>query len=325
MDTRPPTWPPPLSVPSLPAAPAAPAPPAASPPAATSPPTGADQAAQGDAIAIITAELTSWGFGADAINWAVSQVQSNQSTNQILQSLRQQPFYQNSIFGQVAATRQRAGLPAMTESQILAYKDYAVGVMQQAGLPQGFINDSELVTLMGHDVSTSELDARITQEYVKAAQAPQDVRDTFDAWYGVQNGLGNLAAYYLDPQRAFPLLQQQLQSAQIGAVAARTGYGALTQETAMGLAQQGVTEAQAKTGFSKLSGEQQLFNALPGSGEQGIAQQVQLAAEFGGNAQAEQEITQRQEQRQAVFQGGYKYAETAGRGITGLGPAPRNG
>ena len=287
------------------------------------PPTGADQAAQADAMAILTDELTAWGFGADAIQWAAQAVRSNESTNQILVSLRQQPFYQNSIFGQVAKARQAAGLPAMTEAAILNYKDFVVGVAQQAGLPQGFINDGELVQLMGSDVSTSELDARITQGYVDALKAPQDVRDQLQTYYGIDTG--HLAAYYLDPNKALPLLQQQFQSAQLGAAATRTGFGALDRTAAEQLAQLGVTEPTGEKGFTDLAKQSQLFNALPGSGEQGISQQVQLAAEFGGSAPAEQEIAARQEERKATFEGGYRFAETQGRGITGLGPAQRNG
>lgn len=287
------------------------------------PPTGADQAAQNDAIAILTNELTAWGFGQDAINWAIQAVQSNQSTNQILVSLRQQPFYQNSIFGQVAKARAAAGLPAMSEQAILNYKDYVIGVAQQAGLPQGFINDAELVQLIGSDVSTSELDARITQGYVDALKAPQDTRDMLQQYYGIDTG--HLAAYYLDPKKALPLLQQQFQAAQLGAAATRTGFGALDRASAEQLASLGVTESQGEKGFSDLAKQQQLFNALPGSAEQAIGTQVQLAAEFGGSAPAEQEIQARQDERKATFEGGYRFAETQGRGITGLGPAQRNG
>jgi hypothetical protein len=276
-----------------------------------------------DAVALLSTELSSWGFGSDAIDWAKAQIQSNNSIDQILYSLRQQPFYQNSIFGQVAASRTKAGLPAMTEAQILSYKDYAIGLGQQAGLPQGFITDKELTTLMGSDVSTAELDQRITQGYQAAIKAAPDVLDQLRTYYGVTPG--GLAAYYLDPTRALPLLQNQFTSAQIGAEATRTGYGAIDQPNAMLLAQQGTTESQAKTGFTDLAKQAQLFNALPGEGVNGITQEIQLGAEFGGNAQDQQAIKQRAEQRTAVFGGNYRYAESQGKGITGLGQVLRNG
>ena len=276
-----------------------------------------------DAIAILSQELASWGFGSDAITWATTQIQSNNSVDQILYSMRQQAFYQNSIFGQVAAARTKANLPAMTEAQILSYKDYAIGLAQQAGLPAGFITNTELTTLMGQDVSTAELDARITQGYQAALKAPPDVLAQLQTYYGVTQG--QLAAYYLDPTRALPLIQQQFTTAQIGAEATRTGYGALGQDQALLLAQQGVTDTTAQKGFTDLAKQAQLFNALPGSNEQGIGQQIQLGAEFGGNAQDQQLIAQRQQQRLAPFAGNYHFAETQNKGITGLGPVQRNG
>jgi hypothetical protein len=276
-----------------------------------------------DALAILSSELSDWGFGHDAILWAAQQIQSNNSIDQILYSLRSQDFYKNSIFGQVQAQRQKQGLPAMTEAQILSYKDYAIGLAQQAGLPTGFITDTELTTLMGHDVSTAELDARITQGYQAALKAPPDVLNQLQTYYGVTQG--QLAAYYLDPNRALPLIQQQFTSAQIGAEASRTGYGAVGQPQAMLLAQEGITDATAQKGFTDLAKQAQLFGALPGSHEAVISEGTQLGAEFGGNAQDQQLISQRAQQRTAAFQGNYHYAETQNKGISGLGSVQRNG
>ena len=280
----------------------------------------------GDAVAILSSELASWGFGQDAVQWATQQIQSNNSIDQILYSLRQQPFYTNSVFGKVAAARTKAGLPAMTEAQILSYQDYATGVAQQAGLPPGFISTDELVQLMGNDVSTSELDARITQGLTAALKADPLVIQKMDQDYGIQNSTGALAAYYLDPARALPLLQNQFQAAQIQAQAQQTGYSSNVDEaTAMGLSQMGVTDAQAKTGFTDLAKQAQLFTPLPGSNESAINEGVQLGAEFSGNAEDQQAIAQRAQQREAVFGGNYHFAETQSKGITGLGTVNRNG
>lgn len=276
-----------------------------------------------DATALISSELTSWGFGSDAVNWVTGEIQSNKGVDQILNDLRAQPFYVNSIFGQVNAARQAKGLGDMTEAQILAYQDYAVGDLSQAGIPQGFLTQNELVQLMGGDVSTSELDARVTQGFVDATKADSNTKSVLANDYGVD--IGNLAAYYLDPTKALPLLQSQFAAAQIGGAALRTGYGSLSADTLNDLAAQGITPDAAQTGFSDLGKQSQLFNPLPGSNQAPINQQVQLAAEFGGDAADQQAIKSVADQRVAAFAGNYKFAETAGRGITGLGPAPQNG
>lgn len=275
-----------------------------------------------DATALITQELTSWGFGSDAVSWVTGEIQSNKGVDQILSDLRAQPFYVNSIFGQTNAARQKNGLGDMTEAQILAYQDYTTGDLSQAGIPKGFLTQDELVNLMGNDVSTAELDARVTKGFVDATNADADTRNALAA-QGVD--LGHLAAYYLDPTKALPFLQQQFLAAQVGGAATRTGYGAIDPATMMQLASEGVTASQAQTGFTDLGKQKNLFNPLPGSAQPDISQQVQLAAEFGGNAEDQALIKQVGDQRTAAFAGNYKYAEAAGRGITGLGPAPQNG
>ena len=281
-----------------------------------------------DATAILSSELASWGFGQDAVAWATQQIQSNDSIDQILYSLRTQPFYVNSVFGQVATARTKAGLPAMTESQILSYQDYATGVAQQAGLPAGFINTPELVQLMGNDVSTAELDARITTAYTAYEKADPTVKASLQNYYNVTPG--QAAAYFLDPTRALPLLQQQFTAAQMGGAAQVTGYtqatgNALSQAQAENMAQLGTTQTQAETGFTKLAEQSQLFNPLPGENQPAIGEEQQLGAEFGGNATDQRAITEEAQSRENVFAGNYHYAETQGRGITGLGSVPRNG
>ena len=277
-----------------------------------------------DAVAIISSELSSWGFGQDAIDWATQQIQSNNSIDQILYSMRQQPFYVNSIFGQVAKARAAAGLPAMTEAQILSYEDTATQVAQQAGMPAGMVTTDELVSLMGADVSTSELDARITQAYSAVAKADPNTLNALMQDYGLSQG--QIAAYYLDPTKALPLIQNQFAAAQAQGAAVTAGYGPVGEDQAMLLAQLGVTQGQAQQGFTALAKQEQLFNALPGEqpGETPITQEVQLGAEFGGNAQDQQAITQEAQQREAVFQGNYHFAETQGKGITGLGTSQRS-
>jgi hypothetical protein len=277
-----------------------------------------------DAVALISTELSSWGFGQDAVAWATQQIQSNNSIDQILYSMRQQPFYVNSIFGQVAAARSAAGLPAMTEAQILSYQDTAMQVAQESGMPPGMVTTPELVALMGADVSTTELDQRITDAFSAVAKADPNTLKSLQADYGLTQG--QIAAYYLDPTKALPLIQNQFTAAQAQGAALTAGYGPVSASDAMLLAQLGVSQNQAQTGFTALAKQEQLFNALPGEqpGETPITQEVQLGAEFGGNAQDQQAITEQAQQREAVFQGNYHFAETQGKGITGLGTTERS-
>src|SRR5207248_3202290 len=105
---------------------------------------------------------------------------------------------------------------------------------------------------------------------------------------------------------------QKFTAAQIGAEAGRTGYGAVNRDTALGLAQLGVTDAQAAAGFNKLGHEAGLFQAQV-QGEEAIGQDTQLSAQFANNATAQLAFEQRAAQRKAAF------AENTGFGVTQTG------
>ena len=280
-------------------------------------PQGGTQAQQ-DAMSVIQTMLDSYGLGSLA-SWAWTELTSGKSVDQITFDLRQTPTYQQSIFGQTNKARQAGGLPVMTEAEILAYKTQASQMYSEAGLPKNFYStDAQLAAFMGQDISMSELTKRVQDGYEQAAQAPPEIRQALTDLYGVDQG--HLAAFFLDPTAALPLIQQRFRAAQISGVAAITGYGELTQTPAEQLAQMGVTQQQAQSGFTQLGGEQQLFGALPGTQEAEIGQQVQLGAEFMGNAADQLTIEQRAAQRKAAFQGGGQYAQTT-KGIAGVGVA----
>jgi hypothetical protein len=65
---------------------------------------------------------------------------------------------------------------------------------------------------------------------------------------------GDLIAYYMDPSRAEPLLQQKYQTTLIGAAARRAG---VTPDTAFAthLADLGINEQQAAQGYGQIAAE----------------------------------------------------------------------
>lgn len=88
------------------------------------------------------------------------------------------------------------------------------------------------------------------------------------------------------------------------------------------MADLGISAQQAQQGFGSLVQGAQLFQSLPGMTSEGtIGRETQLAAAFGGDALAQQEIERRRRERQAAFEGGGSFAASQ-QGVTGLG-APR--
>ena len=123
---------------------------------------------------------------------------------------------------------------------------------------------------------------------------------------------GALTAYFINPTKAIPLLQQQFTAAQIAAEGTRTGVGQLSLTQATTLAQQGVTDSQAAQGFGTLAQQQGLFQAQA-KGEAPIDLNTQIAAQFDNSAAAQLRIRRAQESRLADFQG------RAGENVTSQG------
>lgn len=131
--------------------------------------------------------------------------------------------------------------------------------MRAAGLPAGFYDStSDFTNFIGNDVSASELNNRIQL----ASQATLTASPQYTQALK-QMGLsqGDLTAYFLDPSKALPLLQQQSATAQIGSEAIARGL-TFDQGYAQQLAQAGFSQSQAAQGYTQIANEfGQLQNA----------------------------------------------------------------
>ena len=300
---------------------------------APAPATPGDTSAQGSAYSQIVTTLNQFGLG-DLASWAWTELTGGKNSDQIMIDLQQQPTYKNSIFGQVNDARTAAGLKPMTPSDILTYQDTALQYAQGAGLPAGFMDTKTIVNLLGHDVSPSELDARLTAGYTAAMQAPQETRDLLAQYYGVNTG--QLAAYYLDPTKAQSLLQNQLVAAEVGTQAVESGFGQLTKANAEFLTQN--LSAQGKVGTSLTTGKwtvdvgpqfatlaplAALQTPMLGQTGQANATQKQLL-EYGFLSKGQPQVEAAVGVRKQAFQGGGGPTVTA-RGAVGAGYASTEG
>jgi hypothetical protein len=205
----------------------------------------------------------------------------------------------------------------MSVQDMLNYETQARQILHQNGIPQGFYDSpDELAKFMLNDVSVSELQARVQDAQKAMISAPQDVRNQLHTLYGIDQG--HLTAFFLDPTKAEPILAQKYTAAQIAAQASRAGVGQLNTTQAEHLAQLGVTDSQAQTGFGQLGQQQGLFQAQT-QGEQTIGLNEQLAGTFGGDAQAALAFQQRQAQRKAQFGENSGFGVGQG-GVSGLAP-----
>lgn len=269
---------------------------------------------QSSAKAIINRALSEFGLGALG-EWAWSTYLNLGNVDQVMLDLRQRPEYTQRFAGMKAlADKGRA----ISEAQYIDLERTYAQLYRAAGLPASFYDQPEdFASLIGGEVAPTELRDRLQMASTAAFSAPQEVRDELSRLYGVDQGA--LTAYYLDPSRALPLLQQQFAAGTMASASRRAGYGALSREEAERLASLGLSEDAAARGFGELARSSELFGPLPGSGEQGIDRGTQLGV-LEGNAAAIARLNKRAEERRAAFGGGGGFASDRA-GVSGLASA----
>ena len=276
--------------------------------------------AQQSAMSTLIDTLDGYGLGTLG-QWAWDAYINGSPIEQIMLDMRDRPEYQ-ARFPALAALRQQGR--GISEAEYIQQENSYRTVMHSYGLPTGFYDQpDDFATLMTGDVSPQELQSRVSS-YSQAVLSDTETLNAMRSFYldaGVpdRNPEADLLAYYLDPNKAAPLLEEQFQAAQFAGAAARSGYGTISRDVAEQYgARQDITADQAAQGFGALYQNRELFTALPGQREDEISQQVQLGAAFGGDAAAQETIEKRRRERVAAGQGGGGFSQTQ-RGVSGLG------
>lgn len=269
---------------------------------------------QRDALARIKGVLGQYGL--DSLSDFVwQQILDGKSETEVLQDIRNHPTFK-AEFPEIEA-RTKAKLAPLSPGEIVAYRQQARQVMKAAGLPAGFYDSKDDFTkLLTQDVSLSELNERVQQAKDATFNIPPQVRARLEQEFGVAPGSGTLTSFFLDPDKALPIITRDFNAARIGGRADMAGYAGLTNDTARTLADAGVSESAAAQGFGELTQQSELFGALD-RGEDTIGQGEQLGAAFLSNGNAARRIEQRRRRRQAAFSGGGGFAETQ-KGVSGL-------
>jgi hypothetical protein len=227
--------------------------------------------------------------------------------NAILFAIREQPAYQRRFAGNAA--RRNKGLAELDPATYVGLEDSYRQLMQSNGLPAGFYDAAnDFQKLIEGDVSPQELQERIEQGYRKVQDADPEVKRQMRELYGL--GDTELAAYFLDPDKAATLLTRQARAAQIAARGREQGGLDLTRESAEALAARGITPEEAQAQFAQRGALAGLYNPL--AGEEGLTQEEQLGATFGFDPVAREKLERRRAQRVAEFQGGGQFARTTG-------------
>jgi hypothetical protein len=222
-------------------------------------------------------------------------------------AIRDRPEYQTRF----AANARRAAknLPELDPGSYLELENAYRSVLQSNGLPPQFYDTTEdFSDLITGDVSPAELQSRIQNGYRKVSEADPEVKRQMRQLYNVDDA--GLAAYFLDPQRATPVLEAQARAAQIAARGREQGNVQLSRLTAEELVSRGFTEQQAQEAFQRMNLLGGLYTEM--GGEEALTEAEKIGATFGYDVEAQQRLAQRRAQRVAEFAGGGAFARTTG-------------
>ena len=263
--------------------------------------------AEADARTLITNALDQYGLGSLG-TWAWNRYLETGSTAQVMLELRDQQAYKSRFPAMEALAKSGQ---AITEAAYVNYEQTVGNLLQQYGIPRGMYDTpDQIATMLTHNVSPSEVNQRLQIATTAAYNAPPEVKAALAQQFGVSGG--DLTAYFLNPDKALPLIQQKVATAEVAGAAERQQV-AVDQATAERLASQGITYDQASQGFGQVAGLQ----TLKGVGGEAPTEADLIGAAFGDQAAAAK-VGRVQAGRAAAFQAGGG-AQAATSGVSGLG------
>lgn len=206
------------------------------------------------AFAIFNKMLQSWGLptGGDMeaiIRKAVIDGYTPDMIELIVPDLQKTATWNNRFPGWNA--RVANGFNQLTVGEYLNLENQYHRILSASGLPAGFYDDpSDFGNFIAKNVSPDEIQGRVTAAVTLANQVDPTARNLLSRFYGV--GTGDIAAYFLDANRAMPALDKQFRAVSVGAWAERNGLN-FTKERFEDLVDKGVTEQMAAQGYATVA------------------------------------------------------------------------
>jgi hypothetical protein len=271
-----------------------------------------------DSLTMITDYIKQWGIDPSLGEWAWKQITSGKSQAEVALGLQDQPAYINR-FGKVIDAYKAKNLTPPQPAEILNYEQQFYQTMRAANMPKDFYDSpDDAQNFMSRQWSLNEVVSAVNDGYLKVKNAPIEVRKAFQSFFGA-DGDSALASFFLDPEKAQPILERAVSEAQIGGQALRFGFN-IDKTQAERFTDLGITQDTASQNFQQLQELNPLFTASVSEKDNLDAQVQGIQAFFEGNTAAKQAMTQRQNQRKSDVAGGGG-AMGGQAGILGLGTA----
>lgn len=229
-----------------------------------------------DAFELLKNLFTGYGLGTLAPKIA-EYIQNGYAADTISVLLQQSPEYKQRFAGN--EIRRQKGLPVLSPAEYLSTEASYHQLMRQAGLPEGFYDQpSDFTDFIGKDVSPTELKARVDIASQATTLANPAYKQALNQMYGLTDD--TLTAYFLDENRALPLVQKQAAAAAIGAEALKRGLQ--VSGKAEDYATSGVTATQAAQVYGQIAQQLPDYQTIGHQYGENVNQGTFEQAAFGG-------------------------------------------
>ncbi len=181
-----------------------------------------------DAYQLMLATLRQWGLEGLASD-VLKMLQDGRTTDQIPVLLQQTDAYKQRFSGN--ELRRKNGLAALSPAEYLSVEASYRRILESNGMPNGFYDSpGDFAGWIGGDVAPTEIQNRVGLAVSAANRLDDATKQAFRDYYGV--GPNDLAAFFLDRDRALPQIQKLARAAEIGAASNRSGinFGRSTSE-----------------------------------------------------------------------------------------------
>jgi hypothetical protein len=258
-----------------------------------------------NAIAVIKGIATDYGL-VSLYDKMVSFITDGYNAEAVMSLIRDTSEYKTRFPAMAALMSKGRNI---TENDYINYEKNAAQLEQMYGLPKGMVLNN-VTALLTNEVSGDELRDRVVLSSAASVSAPQQLKDSLKNYYGIDSG--GLAAYFLDPAIAAPILEKQFATSVIGSEALRQDVN-LGLDIASDLQEMGVTQDQAQQGFGTVSRSKSLTR---GKGD--TVNQTELVKGTFGQENEAKKVERTRQSRKGRFEAGGSFVTEQG-GVTGVG------
>lgn len=177
-----------------------------------------DPASQ-DAYQLLLSMLRDWGL--ESLAGAVLKLlQDGYTQDQVSVLIQDTPEYKQRFAGNEA--RKLNGLAVLSPREYLSVEAAYRQILSANGMPSGFYDSpSDFAGWIGKDVSPQEISGRVELAVDASNRIDSGTLQAFNNWYGI--GPGDLAAFFLDQQRAMPHIQKIAKAVKVYGAGSREG------------------------------------------------------------------------------------------------------